>query len=308
MSGTGEVVAVIVVTYNSAALLPDLVASLGPGLDGVPWHLTFVDNASGDGSVEVARRLAPEARIVETGRNGGYAAGINAGVAAAAAHNHVLVLNPDVRLEPGCARALLTALGTPGTGIAVPHLVGADGHRIDSMRREPTITRTLGDALLGARRAGRVAVLGEIVTGDDRYESPALTDWAEGSALLIADECWRRCAPWDESFFLYSEETDFALRARDAGFATRYTPAARAIHLHGDSTTSPGLWSLLVLNRLRLYRRRHGPVRAACFWLALALREGSRAMTGRRTSRAAVRALLSRRRLRELPGPRSVLL
>ena len=308
MSGNGEVVAVVVVTYNSAALLPDFVASLGPGLDGVPWHLTIVDNASADDSAEVARRLAPEARIVETGRNGGYAAGINAGVAAAAAHSHVLVLNPDVRLEAGCARALLAALRPPGTGIAVPYLVGADGRRIDSMRREPTITRTLGDALVGARRAGRVPMLGEIVSSAHRYESPALTDWAEGSAMLISDECWQRCAPWDESFFLYSEETDFALRARDAGFATRYTPAARAIHLHGDSTTSPGLWRLLVLNRLRLYRRRHGPVRAACFWLALVLREGSRAMTGRRTSRAALRALLSPRGLRDLPGPHSVLL
>jgi GT2 family glycosyltransferase len=160
------------------------------------------------------------------------------------------------------------------------------------MRREPTIIRTLGDALLGARRAGRVPMLGEIVTGDDRYESPALTDWAEGSALLITDECWRRCAPWDESFFLYSEETEFALRARDHGFATRLAPQAKATHLGGESNTSAKLWALLTVNRVRLYRKRHTAPATALYWCAVLLRELPRAATGRRTSRAAVSALL----------------
>jgi hypothetical protein len=78
------------------------------------------------------------------------------------------------------------------------------------------------------------------------------------------------------------------------------------VHLEGDSRRSPGLWALLTLNRVRLYRRRHGPVPAAGFWAALLLREASRAAIGRRPSRAAVQALLSPRRLREVPGPHTV--
>ncbi len=109
--------------------------------------------------------------------------------------------------------------------------------------------------------------------------------------------------PWDESYFLYSEEADFDLRARDAGFATRFVPAARATHLEGDSGASPVLWPLLVVNRLRLYRRRHGRARAAAFWLALVLREGSRSALGKPTSRAALSVLLSPAKLREEAGP-----
>jgi GT2 family glycosyltransferase len=145
-----------------------------------------------------------------------------------------------------------------------------------------------------------------VVTDPGRYLAETVTDWAEGSTQLISGECWQRCAPWDESFFLYSEETDFALRARDAGFVTRFTPAARAVHLEGDSRVSPGLWTLLTLNRLRLYRRRHGAFGAAGFWSALLLRETSRAVLGRVPSRAAVRALLNPTRLRQRPGPELV--
>lgn len=298
-----EQVAVVVVTYNSAPLLPDLVASLPAGLAGVAWHLIVVDNASADDSVATAARLAPQATIVETGRNGGYAAGINAGVAAAGPHSAVLVLNPDVRLLPGCTAVLLAALRRPGTGIAVPRLVDAQGRLIPSMRRAPAVRHLLAETLLGSRRAGRLLGLGEVVTDARRYEHEAVTDWAEGSTLLVSRQCWDQCEPWDDSFFLYSEETDFALRAGDAGLATRYVPAAGAVHLEGGSAASPRLWTLLTLNRVRLFARRHGRAHTALFWAVLLLREASRAVLGKPTSRLAVRALLSPARLRERPGP-----
>jgi GT2 family glycosyltransferase len=305
-NGADETVAVVVVSYNSSKLLPDLIKSLPAGLGDLKWHLTIVDNNSSDNSVAQARDLAPHAIIVETGRNAGYAAGINAGVAAAPQHSCILVLNPDVRLLPGCVPTLITALRKPGTGLAVPHLVDGDGIRIDTQRREPSIIRTLADAFLGARRAGRIPGLGEVVTNESYYRREALVDWAEGSTLLISRACWDVCGPWDESFFLYSEETDFALRSRAAGFATRYTPIARAIHLEGDSGQSPSLFALLSMNRVRLYRRRHGFLLSCFYWSALVLREGSRAVLGREISRAAVRALTNPKKMRAIPGPELV--
>jgi GT2 family glycosyltransferase len=292
----------VVVTYNSADVLPGLVASLVPGLGDVPWHLVVADNASADGSAAVARQLVPSATVIETGGNRGYAAGINAAVAAAPPHTAVLVLNPDVRLDAGCVPELLQQLRS-GAGMAVPRLRDARGELIHSMRRAPTLLRTVGDAVLGATRAGRFPSLGEMVTDPAAYEKPAVTDWAEGSTQLVSAECWSACGAWDESYFLYSEETDFHLRVGDAGYQVRYVPTAGAVHLEGGSATSARMWPLLVANRLRLFRRRHGLVRAAAFWMALVMREGSRALLGRRTSRAAVRALLDPGRLRADRGP-----
>ena len=112
--------------------------------------------------------------------------------------------------------------------------------------------------------------------------------------------------PGTRAYFLYSEEADFDLRARDAGFATVYEPSAGAVHLEGDSGTSPQLWALLQLNRVRHFRRRHALAPAAAFWFATVLREVSRAILGKAQSRRALAALLSIRRLQAMPGAHSV--
>jgi len=168
-----------------------------------------------------------------------------------------------------------------------------DGTPAKSLRRTPTVLRALGEAVLG-ERAGRYPSLGETVVDPAAYRRRGVTDWATGAAMLISADCARACGPWDESFFLYSEETDFALRAGDLGFATAFVPGAEVTHLGGESRVSPALWSLLVVNRVRLYRKRHSAAATAAFWAAVFLRESSRAMLGHRRSRRAVGALLGR--------------
>jgi N-acetylglucosaminyl-diphospho-decaprenol L-rhamnosyltransferase len=301
-----ERVLVAVVTYNSERLLEDLVASLRPGLSGVDWHLVVADNASADATVKRLAELAPEATVVEMGRNAGYAAGINAAVAASPGHTAILILNPDVRLTRGCVASMLTVLRRTGSGSVVPRLADGDGEFMASLRREPTVLRALADACIGARRAGRIGTLGEAVMDRGLYDRETTSDWAEGSTLLVDRACWDRCGPWDESFFLYSEETEFLLRARDAGFVTRLAPLARAVHLGGESESSPSLWALLTVNRARLFARRHNRVHAAAYWAALLLRESSRGLMGNRPSRQATRALLSPSQFRGPAGPWSV--
>ncbi len=296
-------VAIAVVTWNSADVLPGLIASLPAGAGDVPHHLVVVDNDSRDDTVEVARSLAPGATILQTGRNAGYAAGVNAAIAAVPDAPAVLVLNPDVRLRPGCLPRLLAALEAPGTGIAVPRLTDADGELIHSMRRRPTLLRAFADALVGATVAGRWPALGEVVTDPARYAADARPDWAEGSTQLVSRACLDACGAWDESYFLYSEETDFHLRAGRHGLGVAYVPAAGAQHLEGGSGTSPRLWALLTANRLLLFSRLSSRPRTALYWVALVLRESTRALRGDAIARAAMRTLVRPRLLRAPRGP-----
>lgn len=280
-------VTAVVVTHNSGRVIEGCLRSLCDQ-DGLVDRTIVVDNESHDDTLEVIRRVAPGAEIVPMGRNAGYAAAVNAGVERS--KGSVLVLNPDVRLQSGCVAALLEVLEQPATGIVVPMLRGPGGDLRYSLRREPMIRRALGEAVLGGHLAGRVG-LGEMITAPARYSAPTEADWASGAVMLISDACLAEVGPWDESYFLYSEETDFALRARDAGWSLRYTPAARAVHIEGDFQQSPELWALLVNNRVAHYRARHGRLRAMPFRVALVLGEMLRWRDPVR--RAALAALLS---------------
>jgi GT2 family glycosyltransferase len=285
---------VIVVTHDSEDTLPTLIASLPNALAGIDRHsVTIVDSGSTDHTVEIARRLAPSARTLELGWNAGYAAAINAAISERSVGGPVLVLNPDTRPAAGSLARLVQALDEKGTGITVPRLVERDGHTARSLRRRPTILRAFGEAFLGGRRAGRFAHLGEVVHDDDSYARRGTFDWATGAVVCISHSCIRTVGPWDESFFLYSEETDFMLRARDAGYTLRYVPDAIVSHTGGARLTSPELYALLAVNRVRCFRLRHGLVATAMFWLAIVLHVAIRAAAGSRPHRAALAGLFS---------------
>jgi GT2 family glycosyltransferase len=294
-------VAAVVVTYNSADVIGDCLDALRRALVGVERAVVVVaDNASHDDTCDFVERTAPDAHVLRLARNAGYAAGVNAGVAATRDADAWLVLNADVRMMPGSVQALLDALSTPGTGVAVPRLLGSDDQFLPSLKRESTVLRALGEAVLGGHVAGRFAALGEMDTRPQRYETPRTVDWASGAVMLIDRRCYGALGGWDETFFHGSEETDFCHRARDRGWTIRYTPEAVAVHLGGGGARSSTLRPIMFANRLELYRRRRGPRRAIAFRLALALNEALRLHRGPQ-HRATLRALLTGRAPRSQP-------
>lgn len=285
-------VTVVVVTYQSREVLTECLTTLPAALAGLEWRLVVADNASTDGTVELVRELHPEAGLVRLDGNRGYAAGINAALQCAPPSHHALVLNPDIRLGPGSVVDLVNALDDPLVGVAAPVIRDPGGRLHYSLRRSPSLGRAVGEAVLGGIRAGRVGPLGEMITSPAKYESPGYVTWASGAALLISARCRAAVGEWDESFFLYSEETDYQLRAGDAGFRIRFVPEASAVHIGGEMSTSPRLWALRTRNQAELYRRRHGRLSGAAYRGALVVNQAIRALRGSVTHRAALAVLL----------------
>jgi N-acetylglucosaminyl-diphospho-decaprenol L-rhamnosyltransferase len=287
-------VAVIIVTYNSAAVLENCLRSLPS--TGVDLNAVVVaDNGSRDDSLMIAKSANDLPMLtVELGRNAGYAAAINAGLDAIdiTSLDAVLVLNPDCTVRPDTIVRLWRALREPGRGIAVPRLINPDGTLQPSLRRTPTVRRAIAEAALGAR-AGRIGSLGELIADPKHYLEPGPAAWATGAAMLISTEAMASIGRWDESFLLYSEETEYALRAADKGWALWYEPAAVVEHVGGESGTSPRLAALVIVNKVALFRRRHRLPTAVAFYLVVLCGESVRALTGRRIARAAIVALLS---------------
>ena len=293
--GAGQRLLVLVVTYNSAGHLPGLLAALPAALAGVKVATVLVvDNASEDSSVEIARACtATVVKVHQMGRNAGYAAAINQGLSTSWSGGPVLVLNPDAVPSEGAVASMLQLLSSDDqTGIVAPRIVDDRGLLKFSLRREPTLLRAFGEALLGGHRAARWAATGEEIRDPELYQEGREVEWASGAALMISEPCLRSVGMWDEAFFLYSEETDFILRARDAGYRARFCSKATVYHPGGDMERSPYLWSLVVRNKVRLYRKRRGRLPGTAYWAVALFNEVSRAALGRPTSRAAVRVLL----------------
>jgi N-acetylglucosaminyl-diphospho-decaprenol L-rhamnosyltransferase len=296
-------VAVVIVTYFSADVLGGCLDSLTD--QGVTLtDVVVADNGSTDATLKVAtqERELP-VRVVELGRNAGYSAAINAGIATLdlSTVDAVMILNPDCRPRPGAIGVLAAAL-RPDRGITVPLLLNQDGSLQPSLRRPPTVTRALAESLLGAR-ATKLGSLSEMIVDPAAYTQAGPVTWATGAAMLISAEAVARLGDWDESFLLYSEETEYCLRAADHGLATWFEPAAVIEHTGGELLRNPFLSKLAVVNRVELFRRRHGRVRSAAYFAAVAAGEGLRALAGRATARAAFTALmLPSRRVRELPS------
>jgi N-acetylglucosaminyl-diphospho-decaprenol L-rhamnosyltransferase len=277
--------AVVIVTYNSSHVIGGLLDSLPAALDGLTADVVVVDNGSADGTADqVAAR--DDCRVVRSA-NVGYAGGINRGVReAAATAGAILVLNPDARLAGRSVAPLLEALREPGTGIVVPQIRSATGTLEPSLRREPTLLRALG-----LERTG-VAALAERIHDQTQYTYPHLVDWAQGAVVLMSRECFDALKGWDESFFLYSEETDLSLRARDLGLLTRYEPRSVAVHIGGQSGQNDATHAMQIVNRVRLYRRRNGVLASWCYFGLAVAREVSWVMRGHQSSRFAIAALL----------------
>jgi GT2 family glycosyltransferase len=286
-----------VLTYRSAANLPPLLAALPAGLAGVDdWRLVVVDSGSFDDTLTVAKDLAPDATLVQLDSNRGFAAAANAAAAADPDADAVLILSPTTRLRPGCAAALLAALQEPGVGIAVPRLIGRDGDYKRSLRRRPTFGRAFAEAVLGGNRASRLG-RGELVADPATYHQRTSAEWATGAVTMFSRACLDASGPWDESFFLYSEETEFALRAADHGFRLAFAPDAEAVHNGGDARNVPALWGIMVANRVRLHAMRHGRAAGHAYWAVITLGEAARAARDGNHRYATGKLLRERKRL-----------
>jgi N-acetylglucosaminyl-diphospho-decaprenol L-rhamnosyltransferase len=295
--------AIVVVTYNSARRISRLLDSIPAACAGITARCVVVDNGSADQTADLVRQH-PAVTLVETGRNLGYAGAINVGRRHASQYAALVVLNPDLVLEPGAISRLHVALADPAVGIAVPRLLNEDGSLYPSLRREPSPLRALGEAVFGSHLPARPAWLAETIRAPGFYERGHNVAWAGGAALMISAACGEAVGDWDsDRFFLYAEETDFAARARAAGFQIRYVPDATVRHEGGGSGQSPSLTALMAVNRIRYYEKYHRRPVTSLFRAAVAL--DCLLRSGRAGHRYALAAVALRSRWQHLPRPES---
>lgn len=264
----------VIVTFNSAGYLDACLDSLDSQLHGLSTEICVVDNASEDGSREIATRRMPRVRLVANPRNLGFAAAVNRGLAATSGRV-VLWLNPDSVVLDGGVRELVAYLDAhPEAGILGPKILDPDGRLQRSARAFPSYDWALGH---------RHSLLTRVFPANPyskRYLRTDLdpakvqdADWVSGACLVHRREVSDRLGGLDERFFMYCEDIDFCLRARQAGWSVRYHPALTVAH-HVAASTRRRSTTMLVERHRSLWRyyRKHfprAPLLDAVAWSAI---------------------------------------
>jgi GT2 family glycosyltransferase len=207
----------LVVAHDSAKRLPACLAALA--LEGVP--ALVVDNASRDGSAEVAERLG--ARVLRLPRNEGYGRANNLGARTSGAE-FLLIANPDIVLDPGTTAALLAAAARyPDAGLLAPRLLEGE-------------TR-----LFFQSRSLLSAVLPNPKGVPCRPDGDVCAPFLSGACFLIRRDLFLSVGGFDEKIFLFYEDDDLCRRLLDAGRAPVHVHHGTARHGRGlSSAPAPG--------------------------------------------------------------------
>lgn len=213
-------ISAIVVNYNGAEFLPACLSSLCTQT----WRdleVIVVDNGSTDDSDRISDELANRVRLIRSRENLGYGGGINAGIAVASG-DAILALNNDIVLDRSCVEHLALSMETdPRIGMCAPKMLLPDG-RLNSTGLCISRSGAAWNRDMGREDRGSETAVGEIL-------GPC------GGAALYRRAMIEQVGSFDESFFLYMEDVDIAVRARLSGWGCRYVPEAIVVHANGAS-------------------------------------------------------------------------
>jgi GT2 family glycosyltransferase len=227
---------IAIVHFHAEALLADCLAHLrASSLADFRVHLVDCGSRAG---LRAVVGDDPRVRLIEPGRNLGFAVAANLAFAGFPAGTPwLLSLNPDVLVEADTLETLLAALAAdPALGAATCRLDLPSGAIDPACRRgDPTLVGALayyaglGRLLPAGWGAGRYHLVHLDATQPHRIDS------GTGAFLMLRRAALDACGGgFDEAFFLYGEDLDLCRRIRAAGFDILYTPAARATHVKGS--------------------------------------------------------------------------
>jgi N-acetylglucosaminyl-diphospho-decaprenol L-rhamnosyltransferase len=225
MAETGRVAAVVV-TYDALPWIERCLESLR-GIETV-----VVDNGSSDGTVAFVRERFPDVRVIES-TNRGLGAGWNVGLRETSS-TYALLLNADAWLVEGALDRLLDFADTrPRAAVVGPRLSNPDGTLQRSVRGFPTLWRLATEYFFLRKLAPSTSALNAFYGGGFDHDEVREVEVVMGACMLLRREAVEKVGYCDEDYFLFSEETDWCFRFREAAWEVVFFPGAECVHVRG---------------------------------------------------------------------------
>lgn len=258
---------IVIVNWNTGPQLRDCLQSISPASPASVFHLrqcVVVDNASVDGSADSLKGLPLPLTMIRNHENKGFAFACNQG-AKVGRSEYILFLNPDFRLFPDSlvkALRFLEGKRNERVGTLGIQLVDENGVIQRNVARFPT-PGSLFYQMLGLDRLWPRRFPSHFMTEWDHRESREV-DQVTGAFYLVRRKMFEELKGFDERFFMYFEDLDFAYRAKQAGWNSYYMADARAFHYGGGASDQVKARRLsYVLNSRVLYVAKHFGMPAA---------------------------------------------
>jgi hypothetical protein len=225
------VVSIILVNYNGVDVIVECLRSLQQFLHTIPYEIILVDNASQDGSPDLIESNFPQVQLLREQKNWGFGAGNNL-AAKVAKGEFLFLLNTDTQLTSDILPSLIRLMKEyPDVGIIGPKLLNPDESLQLSTAWKISIAgeyKTLQQLKAYENPQYRTAV-------EQKFEAAQAVDIVVGAAFLIRKSLFDQLGGFDETFFMYFEESDLCQRARELGWKVLYTPEVSVIHIRGYS-------------------------------------------------------------------------
>ncbi len=248
-------VSVVVVTFNAVAYIERCLASVAG------YETIVVDNGSTDGTPALVRERFPGVTLIEQ-ENRGMGGGNNTGIREGSGR-YAFLLNSDAWVESDAVERLAAfADAHPRAAAVGPRLRNPDGTLQRSVRGDPTLWRLATEYLFLRKLGPKTDALNAFYGGGFPHDVARLVESLQGAALLVRREAIDEVGLFDESFFMFSEETDWLARFREAGWEVWFTPAAEVVHL-GGASHGGRLYNENLRGILRYLDKHKGPSEAA---------------------------------------------
>lgn len=258
----------IILNYKTAEMTLQSAEAALREMEGIDGEIVIVDNASGDGSFNVMQdhvtaQSWSRVRVVQSGRNGGFGAGNNVGLQLGLSNGDApdfyYVLNSDAFPDKGSISALLRYLKAhPEVGFAGSYIHGPKGDPHLTTFRFPSIASELESA---ARFGPISRFLAKYRVPIDVPDETREVDWLAGASLMMRREVLEEIGLFDETFFLYFEETDLCRRAKEAGWPTVFVRESAVTHI-GSVSTGMKTWARMPQywfdSRVHYFAKNHG--------------------------------------------------
>ncbi len=270
---------ILVVTWNAKKFVDENFGSIFADLKGISAEVIAVDNASSDGTADMIAAGYPEVKLIRSPKNLGFS---RANIVAInqSSGKYVCLVNPDVRVLPGCFRALMDYLEkNPKVGVVGPKTYNPDGSLQRSCMRAPSVWISFCRALaLDKTPLRKIPAFGGIGMEDFAHDKTRVVDVLNGAFTMMRRTAMDQVGLIDERFFMYGDDLDWCVRFGKAGWPVVFYPGGEIVHYGGGVTAKAPLYFYVEMHKanLQYFQKHHSWLAQRGFLAALLLHDAIR--------------------------------